>query len=67
MSAVGIAFKNCRRGKCLHAILEFPHKLLSHAKGAPIPILKALNERRGNRFQNLSVRKLFPRDFISSE
>ena len=29
--------------------------------GAPIPILKALNERRGSRFQRLSEQKLFAR------
>ena len=67
MSAVGIAFTNFRSGEFLHATLEFLNKFLSYAEGAPIPILKALAERRGNRFQKLSARKIFAFDFISSK
>ena len=53
MSAVGTAFKTFRRGKVLHAIFGFLNKFLSFAKGAPIPILKHLIERRENRFQKI--------------
>ena len=68
MSAVVITFKHFRRGKLVYAILEFLNKLLSYAKGAPIPILKALNERRfWDRFQNFSARGLFARDSITSK
>ena len=57
MSVVGIAFKSFRGGKLLHAITSFLDKILSYAKGAPTPILKVLNERRGNRFQTFSMWK----------
>ena len=62
MSAVGVAFKSFRRSFFLHPSLEYLNKLISYANGgAPIPILKALNERRGSRFQRLSEQKLFAR------
>ena len=67
MRAVGIAFKIFRRGFFLRAILEFLNKLLSYAEGAPIPTLKALSARRGNRFQNFSTRKFFALDFRISK
>ena len=67
MRAVGIAFKISRRGKLLRSILEFLNKFISYAEGAPIPTLKALSERQGNRFQNFSVRKIFARDFRISK
>ena len=62
MRAVGVASKKLRRENCVHSIIEFVNKLLSYAEGAPSPILKALNDRRGNRFQKFSARIFFARD-----
>ena len=42
----------------MHAILECLNKFLSYAKGAPIPILMALTERRGSCFQKFSTLKI---------
>ena len=57
MRAVGIAFKNFRSGNLLRAILESLNELLSYADfGRQSQILKALSERRGNRFQKFSAR-----------
>ena len=67
MSAVGIAFKYSRRGKLVHAILECLNKLLSHAKGAPNLMLKALSERRGNRAQTFLAREILAHDVIISK
>ena len=69
MSAVGIAFSNFRRGLFFFCIrfLDFLNKLLSYDKGAPTPILKALSERRGDRFQKISARKTLARDFRISK
>ena len=67
MSAVGIAFKIFGRRNFLPAILEFPNKFLPYAREAPIPILKALNKRRGNHFQTSSARKTLARDFRISK
>ena len=60
---MGIAFKHFRRGTSLHATVAFLNKFLSYAKGAPIPILKALSERRGDRFQTFSARNMQALDF----
>ena len=68
MRAVGIAFKNFRSGKFLRAILESLNKFLSYAEfGRQSQILKALSERRGNRFQKFAARKIFVCDFIISK
>ena len=56
MRAVGVASKKLRRENCVHSIIEFVNKLLSYAEGAPSPILEALSDRRGNRFQKFSAR-----------
>ena len=64
---MGIAFKISRRGKFFLSILEVLNKFMSYAEGAPIPTLKALSERHGNRLQNFSARKIFARDFRVSK
>ena len=67
MSAVGVTFKMLGAENVLHVIVEVPRKLLSYAKGRQSQILKALDERCGNRFQKFSGWKIFARDYIISK
>ena len=67
MSAEGTAFKIFSAQIFCMRFFEFLNKPLSYAKGPPIPILKALSERRGNRFQKFSERKIFALDFRISK